>query len=156
MNEWRHVNDELLPENQLVIAITCFDDKTASWVCIGKVDPNYKHLSEYDYRTNIETTVGVGVHGIKWWMPIIDLPTHEDGEWLHSNDWLECKESPPPQRRGDPFHFILFDEEKGVAEAELWGRYQSETWSCKHSFYKPLFWRPFPMLPLPSFNVLQC
>lgn len=155
MLEW---SNSLLPENQIVIAISSFDNKHVHWICIGKVDSDFRSLSEHDYRTNVKTTVGVGVHSIKWWHPIPDLPfKDEDGEWWANEEWIPISDSLPPQRRGDPFQFIVFDEFDGIAECEYWGGFQSDTWSCKHYFSKPLFWRPFPVLPIKSYGiVLQC
>lgn len=56
----------------------------------------------------------------------------------------------------NPFTFIIFDEEDGIAEAEFWGNNYGSTWSCGHRFKKPLFWRSFPKLPIPSCgNILK-
>jgi len=151
---WTHIKDELPPEDQLLIGICSFDDKKVDWICIGKVDEIYKELPEIDYRTNFITTVHVGVHSIKWWHPIPELPEKEDRGWFADEDWIDIIVSQAPVRRNDPFQFIVFDEIDGIAECEYWGGYQSDTWSCKHYFKKPLFWRPFPQIPIPSYGYI--
>ncbi len=156
MTEWTHISNKLPPENEILIGISSFDDKRLDWICIGSLDKAYKYdLNELDYRTNFKTTVGYGVHSIKCWHPIPKLPWEIDGEWYHDEEWIDCKEFKPPSYRSNPITFILFDGKEGIAEAEYWGGYQSDTWSCKHGFDNPLFWRPFPRLPLESNGVLQ-
>jgi hypothetical protein len=70
-------------------------------------------------------------------------------------EWIVCEDFKPPSYKSNSMQFILFDGIEGIAEAEYWNGYQSDTWSCKHGFNKPLFWRPFPRLPIESNGVLQ-
>lgn len=143
MNHWVNVHDHPLPENEVVLCVS-----QQHWVCIGKSKPGKKNV--------IITTVDVLVNSIEWWHPIPQIPQKEDDEWLYnSSEWISCEKFPAPQMKDGSVSFILFDEEVGIAEAEYWGCYQSDTWSCKHYFNKPLFWRPFPILPIKVWDVLQ-
>lgn len=143
---WKQTKDFPLPLNQIIIGYTGEN----GWVSIGIHLPGF-------IKNTIDSTMGVGVHPIKWWHPIPNLPWKGDyEEWTHAGDWIDCKDFPAPSLRDDALEFILFDEEVGIAEAEHWnGNYQSDTWSCKCYFKKPLFWCPFPILPEQNINVLQ-
>ena len=148
---WHHITERPLPENQLIIGISSVrDDGEGDWICIGMKDVRLanEHMS-------IMTTVGWDVHFIKWWHPTPELPVKFHDEWNNRGIWIDCKKCPAPQKYQDAFTFILFDEDEGIAEAEFWYGYQSDTVNCKHVFNKPLFWCPFPKLPVVMWDVLQ-
>ncbi len=147
---WKRVTEEPLPVDQLVIALETtkhkywHEEERAGWLCIGTrkadADPIWN---------NVVHTAVTYVTGITWWHPVPDVPVLGDDVSCYMNSgWFDCKTNPVPRGENDCFQVILFDGEVGITEAEYWGGWQTDVWSCKYGFNKPLFWRPFPRLPV--------
>jgi hypothetical protein len=140
---WHNIKDTPLPDGRLIIGLEEWSDGTASWLIIGDKESDDSIASHH--------TPWISVFGITWWHEIPELPTKEESRWCaYSDNWFDCKKYPPPSKDRSSVEFILFDEEDGITEAEYWDGYQSDTSSCKVIYHKPLFWAPFPRLPIKS------
>jgi hypothetical protein len=132
------------PGDRSFIGVHCFGE-TIDWIFLGK--------AVGENLNNYETNAGIGIsYPIAWWA---EAPVSPE---ISSNDWVSCRKFPAPVGEHNLYDFILFDGLVGITESQARSQYhyRSEYWSCGYDFEKPLFWRPFPRLPLPSVSsILQ-
>lgn len=142
MSEWKLVKDHPIPKDRFVICISSFLSENCDWIFVGNLWNNALDICATKY--------GVVVGSVMFWHELPKPPLE-----IGYEDWISCLERPAPSYIDTSINFLLFDEILGVVEAEYWGRYQTDVMSCKYGYDKPLFWRPFPVLPIRSFNTLQ-
>lgn len=145
--EWKKTEEFPIPIDRYVICISSHLKTQADWVFVGKGMPKF--------NDSASTRFGVPISWVIWWHELPETPEKDGEDWLYSDEWIDCKRNPPPSFRNNSIEFLLFDEEKGIVEAEYWGGYQTDVVSCKFQYKKPVLWTPFPVLPLLSFGVLQ-
>lgn len=134
---WKLCKDFPPPRDRYFIALI----EDTSWLCIAKFireDPPY---------IIYETPHGFICMGSPtWWH---EVPERPNLEFANQENWFSCEYSPPPSNCDSAVEFILYDEEVGTAAAEFRSdSYITDVFSCKVLFRKPLYWRPFPRLPV--------
>lgn len=145
--EWKLTRDNPIPDDRLVIGFNVSWQEPISvyTIIIGK------KFSD-DSLTHYDNDLAV-VYDIVYWHEIPTLPQKEDDYWVDfEGEWFDCKVFTPPYKRDHRLHFMLFDQDHGIIEAYWGGWYECDTDCMKREFKKPLFWSPFPRLPIDNFS----
>jgi hypothetical protein len=161
MDSWVRSTDKPVPIDRGFIGITGHEE--VNGIFIAKFRAIHPELKVNIFQTAAGTDI---TYAIDWWHEIPELPhipfyvegcEKEVNSYSHDG-WFGCELSPPPRDEFASYFLILidYDKEMLVTEADYWcGGYSTDFFSCNVDFNHPLFWRPFPRLPIHSERILQ-